>query len=101
MTRKQLLYIFNYPSTYTLQKGVINMVVKINNKPIQVRQEEDSEFSWTYLCVSTFGYGLVLYMMDFVARIFIGTSPMPWLHNTVGFIIHVINYIGAWVSWLF
>lgn len=64
------------------------MVVKINKRPIKVEEEEEKSFSWMYLTVSTIGYAMCFYLMDFVAFTFLGIHPFPW-----------IKFIGVILSW--
>jgi hypothetical protein len=65
------------------------MIVKINHKPIRVEEEDEGiGFSWTYLIVSTCGYLLALWMMDFVAFTFLHVHPFPF-----------IKFVGVILSW--
>jgi hypothetical protein len=48
------------------------MVIKINGKPIQVKEEEESEFSWVYLVVTCIGYGLIIWILRVAAMTFLG-----------------------------
>lgn len=66
------------------------MVVKINNKPVQVRSEEDKEgIDWVYLGVTVTGYSLLVYVLDYAAAIFVGIHPFPF-----------IKFVGVILSWL-
>lgn len=54
-------------------------VVKINNQPVQVRQEDDkNKIDWFYLSVCGTGTLLALWFLDCVAAMFVGTHPFPW-----------------------
>lgn len=78
---------------YILIKGVATMVVKINGKPIRVSEDDQNpwyrEVNWMYILVSTLGYVIGLYVMDYVAWVFLGTHPFPF-----------IKFIGVILSWL-
>jgi hypothetical protein len=58
------LYIHHsYPLIiYILKRGLLNMVVKINSKPIKVTEEneEDQPKGWLYVVVCGIGYIYVL-----------------------------------------
>lgn len=64
------------------------MVVKINGKSVKVEEDEASDFSWTYLVVTTIGYLLGFYVLDYAAFLFMGVSPFP-----------AIKFIGVILSW--
>ena len=54
------------------------MLVKINNKPVQVTEEpEASTFNPGYFCVSVTGFGLILWLVDYVCYIFFYYHPFP------------------------
>jgi hypothetical protein len=57
------------------------MLVKLNNKPIDVVEDADKEkgFDPIYFTVSCVGYGLVLWIMDIVCYTFFYTHPFPFL----------------------
>lgn len=57
---------------YSLVKEVVNMVIKINNRPIQVKEEEEKEFSWVYFAVTCVGYGLIIWILRVAAITFLG-----------------------------
>jgi hypothetical protein len=59
-------------SAYSLVKGVVTMVVKINGKPVQVKEEEETEFSWIYMMVTIVGYGLIIWILKVAAATFLG-----------------------------
>ena len=72
------------------------MLVKLNNKPIDVVEdnEEEKEKSLVYWCVSSIGYVLVLWIMDMVCYTFFTIHPFPflsWLVNGVSGWIHLIG----------
>lgn len=48
------------------------MVVKINGKPVQVKEEEEKEFSWIYMTVTIIGYGLIIWILRVAAMTFLG-----------------------------
>lgn len=48
------------------------MVVKINGKPIQVKEEEDEGIDWIYLAVTCIGYGLIIWILKVAAMTFLG-----------------------------
>jgi hypothetical protein len=48
------------------------MVVKINSKPIVVKEEEVKKIDWVYLSVTVIGYGLILWIMRLAAITFLG-----------------------------
>jgi hypothetical protein len=58
------------------------MLIKINKQPIHVVEpdEEERDFSWVYMCVSTIGFTLILSLMDYICYIFFGTHPIPIMH---------------------
>ena len=66
------------------------MVVKLNQKPIVVRDDdnEDKDFSPVYLAVSTLGYLLIFWIMDYSCFVFFGIHPFPFL-----------KFIGGLFSW--
>lgn len=67
------------------------MVLKINSKPIKVVEdtEEDKGFDPVYFTVSCLGYGLALWIMDYVCYTFFYIHPLPF-----------ISWIGGVLSWL-
>lgn len=48
------------------------MVVKINGKPVLVKEEEEKEFSWIYLAITCIGYGLIFWILKVAAMTFLG-----------------------------
>jgi hypothetical protein len=48
------------------------MVVKINSRPIQVKEDAEREFSWIYLVVTCVGYGLIIWILRLAAITFLG-----------------------------
>lgn len=48
------------------------MVVKINGKPIQVKEEEEKDIDWIYLAVTCVGYGLIIWIIRLAAITFLG-----------------------------
>jgi hypothetical protein len=47
------------------------MVVKINNKPIRVKEDE-KRIDWVYLSVTVIGYGFILWIIRLAAITFLG-----------------------------
>jgi hypothetical protein len=47
------------------------MVVKINNKPIRVKEDE-KRIDWVYLTVTVIGYGLIFWIIKLAATTFLG-----------------------------
>jgi hypothetical protein len=47
------------------------MVVKINNKPIRVKENE-KRIDWVYLSVTVIGYGLIFWIIRLAAITFLG-----------------------------
>jgi hypothetical protein len=69
-----------HTNEYITAKGVTNMLVKINKKPIHVTDETDTEgISWVYMTVSSIGYLLILTLMDYSCYLFIGKHIFPFL----------------------
>lgn len=68
------------------------MVVKINNKPIKVTEDDNEawyqEVDWVYMGVSSIGYLLALYAVDLMASVFLGIHPFPF-----------IKFVGVILSW--
>lgn len=48
------------------------MVVKMNGKPIQVKEDEEKEFSVVYFITTCVGYGLIIWIMRLAAITFLG-----------------------------
>lgn len=48
------------------------MVVKINGKSVQVKEEKDSEFDPLLLAVTCVGYGLIFWLIWTVFKTFVG-----------------------------
>lgn len=71
------------------------MLVKINKKPIDVMDEdkEEKDFDPIYLCVSTIGYILAMFIMDMVCYTFFYVHPFPFLS-------WLFNLIGGVLAWL-
>lgn len=59
-------------SAYSLIKGVATMVVKINGKPIQVKEEEEEGIDWILLGLTVIGYGLIIWIIRLAAITFLG-----------------------------
>jgi len=64
------------------------MLIKINKKPIPIETEtkEPSSFNPVKLCVSTIGYFLILYLMDYISYIFFFKHIFPIIHTIGSFI---------------
>lgn len=56
------------------------MVIKINKKPVQVKKDEKKPVDKLYLTVSGLGTFIILWVMDSLGRIMLGTSPFPFTH---------------------
>jgi hypothetical protein len=63
---------FSRIRAYILVKEVATMVVKINSKPIVVREEEVKKVNWMYLSVTVIGYGLIFWIIRLAAITFLG-----------------------------
>jgi hypothetical protein len=66
------------------------MVVKLNHKPIVVRDEdsEEKDFSPVYFAVCCIGYLLIFWVLDYCCFIFLGVHPFPF-----------IKLIGSILAW--
>lgn len=71
------------------------MVVNINKKPIKVVEEnkDGKGFSWGYVSVSSIGYFLCLWMLDYVCSVFFYVHPLPFISS-------VALFIGGVFQWL-
>lgn len=68
------------------------MLIKINNKPVTVTEEDDkSSLSIPYICVSTLGYTLIFWFLDYVCYTFFFVHPFPW----ITFVGKIISFIGG------
>lgn len=56
------------------------MVIKINNRPVQVREDDRKPVDKIYLTVSGLGTFGLLWIIDEFARTFTGASPFPFTH---------------------
>lgn len=63
---------FFYGHAYSLEREVVNMVIKINNKPIQVKEDNEHKIDWLYLAVTCVGYGLIIWIIRLAAITFLG-----------------------------
>jgi hypothetical protein len=61
-----------YCRAYSVKREVVAMVVRINSKPIKVKEDEEREFSWVYFMVTCVGYGLILWILRVAAVTFLG-----------------------------
>lgn len=57
---------------YSLAKGVVTMVVKLNGKPIRVSEDTEDKIDWMYLGVTVVGYGLIFWIIRLAAITFLG-----------------------------
>lgn len=48
------------------------MVVKINGKPIQVKEEETKDIDWVLLALTVIGYGLIFWIVRLAWITFVG-----------------------------
>jgi hypothetical protein len=89
-------HFYNPGIIYSLTKGVVTMVAKINGRPIQVveKDEEEKDFSLVYFLVSGSGYLMCFWLLDYVCSIFFFYHPFPFIST-------VARWIGAVLSWLF
>ena len=68
------------------------MLIKINNKPIEVKEEsEESTFSPVYLTVSLTGYFFILYLLDYISIIFLGHSTLPIIKSIGDTIVYILQ----------
>ena len=80
-----LFYMYRHHHYHTcisfLKREVATMVVKINQKPIKVYEdnEEEQPKGWIYVAVSSVGYLSILVLMDMICHIFLSSSPFPFL----------------------
>lgn len=66
------------------------MVVKLNGKPIRVREKEDDKgIDWLYIGMSCTGLLLLLWVVDLAALSFLGVHAFP-----------LIKYVGVILQWL-
>jgi hypothetical protein len=81
----------NYVHIHCLKKGVVTMVVKINSKPIHVVEPdaEEKDFSWVYMGVSSLGYLMAFWVLDYCAYLFCSVHPFPF-----------IVWVGKVLAWL-
>lgn len=77
---------------YSLTKGVATMVIKINSKPIQVKEDDEepwySKINWMYIFISLTGYLLGFYVLDLAAWNFLSVHPFPFT-----------KFVGVILSW--
>lgn len=48
------------------------MTIKINGRPMQVREEERKPFDWVYFAVTCIGYGFIFWIIKLAAHTFLG-----------------------------
>jgi hypothetical protein len=48
------------------------MVIKINGKPLQVKEEEENEFDPILFGVTCVGYGLIFWIVWYAFKLFVG-----------------------------
>jgi hypothetical protein len=62
------------------------MSVKINQKPIVVREDngKEKDFSLIYFTVSCIGYFMVFWILDYCCFTFLGVHPFPFIKWIVG-----------------
>jgi hypothetical protein len=63
---------FSRIRAYILVKGVASMVVKINGKPIQVKEEKEKEFDVVLFGMTVVGYGFIFWLIFTVFKLFVG-----------------------------
>lgn len=83
--------IIYHPNPYTLARRLVNMVVKINKKPITVTDEtaSDKNIDWVYIGVSTAGYVGLFSLLDYACYTFFYIHPIP-----------LIQYVTSFIMWL-
>jgi hypothetical protein len=47
------------------------MVVKINGKPLKVKEDNEKRVDWIYLATTVLGYGLILWIIRLAAVTFL------------------------------
>lgn len=59
------------------------MKVTINKRPIKITDEpmESKEISYPYLITTMVGYGMIMWIVDYVCSIFFFTHPLPLIHK--------------------
>jgi hypothetical protein len=72
------------------------MVIKLNKKPIVVKDEdaEEKDFSPVYFGVSCVGYAFILWIMDYSCYLFFGIHPFPFLNFLFKFLGVIFHGIG-------
>lgn len=81
-----------HTNEYITAKGVTNMLIKINKKPIVVEEETDKEgVDWVYMIVTCCGYLLVLCLLDYSSYLFIGKHIFPFLQPIIKMLLWVIQ----------
>jgi hypothetical protein len=63
---------FSRIRAYILVKGVATMVVKINGKPIQVKEEKEKKFDIVLFGMTVVGYGFIFWLILTVFKLFVG-----------------------------
>jgi hypothetical protein len=48
------------------------MIIKINGKPVQVKEKEESEFDPILFGTTVVGYGLIFWLIWYAFKIFVG-----------------------------
>ena len=62
---------FHY-CAYSLRREVVTMVIKINGKPVQVKEEEEKEFDPILFGMTVVGYGLIFWIVWYAFKLFVG-----------------------------
>ncbi len=47
------------------------MIIKINGKPLKVKEDEGQSIDWMYLAVTVIGYGLIFWIIRLAAITFL------------------------------
>jgi hypothetical protein len=65
------------------------MLVKINDKPIKVEEKEETSIDYIYLTISTIGYFMIFWIVDYIVFTFFFYHPFPfvkWITNIISFL---------------
>lgn len=66
------------------------MVIKLNNKPIQVTEEPlTTPINILPICITVTGYTSILCIVDYICYIFFSTHPFGKLHDMYDLIMHL------------
>lgn len=68
----------------------MTMFIKINNKPILVK-EEGEKVDWMYMFISSLGYAFIILFLNKVCAVFLGAS----------FLSGYMSDLGSMMKWFF